>query len=169
MLVGIMFAYNAGSRLSQPCADRCVHPRMAWLVPAFQGKGSVEVVAALLRAGAARSYLEHLEVRTNHPAAPPPDAAFELFKAALWDTTRRRGQIADRDLRVVDMLLAAGWDLVVTRNMLLLAAALRSRVAIEVLSTEPTRANSAAAASKVPSLQVLCRKTGRRQLGKLSL
>jgi len=112
--------------------------------------------------------LEHLEVRTNHPAAPPPDAALELFKAALWDTTRRRGQIGDRDLRVVDMLLAAGWDLVVSRNMLLLAAALRSRVAIEVLSTEPKRTNSSAAVSKVPSLQVLCRKTGRRQLGKLS-
>jgi len=52
--------------------------------------------------------------------------------------------------------------------MLLFAAVLQSRVAIEVLSTEPRRVGGGTAAAKVPSLQCLCRKTSRRQLGKLS-
>ena len=53
------------------------------------------MVAALLRAGASRSYLEYLWVSTNAPPTSGPEGALELFKAALWDTTRRRrGQVS---------------------------------------------------------------------------
>lgn len=85
------------------------------------GKGAVDVVVKLLQAGAGHVYTRRMTPSWSSECLSKKES-IDLFKAALWNSKKSKGEGAIRHgTQIIDMLLAAGWDQIMPQKLIVVS------------------------------------------------